>query len=145
MALYVCIVLAAEFVALGNVEVEEEIVLGAVWGTTMGLALAHVFAFDLAARLFGGGRLGGQARAAVWIQLVAAAGVALIVSIPFLVFAREAAMDVAGFLIAAIIGITAYGVSRRSGAGGLRSGVYASVVLLVAVLVVSVKVVLSEP
>lgn len=143
MALSVCIVLAAEFVALGDVAAGEGVVVGAVWGTTMGLALAHVFAFDLTARLAGRGTLGRDARAAILLQLAAAAGVALVVTIPFLGFTRERAVDTAGFIVATIIGVTAFGIWRVSGAGLLRSGVYALVVLVVAILVVLTKVALS--
>ena len=83
MALYVCIVLGAEFVAVADQADEEASTVGAIWGTAVGVALAHVFAFNPAARLFAGGGRSGTRRAA-WAQLGAAAAVAAILSLPFL-------------------------------------------------------------
>src|SRR5262245_49555690 len=48
MALYVSIVLGAEFVAVVDLAEEEPSTIGAIWGTAIGVALAHVFAFNLA-------------------------------------------------------------------------------------------------
>ena len=143
MALYVCIVLAAEFAALSDQAPDESLALGVIWGTTVGLALAQVFAFNLAARLFAGGRMSPPARTAAWVQLGAAVVVAVAVTIPFLLFGLGLALDVAGYVVATLVGVTAYLVSRSSGAGFLRSIVDGLVVLAIAQLVVSVKVALS--
>jgi hypothetical protein len=143
MALYVCLVLAAEFVALGDHVVDASVAVGAAWGTTLGLALAHVFAFDLAARLFGGGRRSAEAGAAVVAQLVAAVAVAAVLTVPFAVLSFEAALDAAGFLLASLIGLAAYLAARSSGSSRVRSIVDGLVVLAVAVVVVSLKVTLS--
>jgi hypothetical protein len=51
MALYVAICLIAALSALQNVVAVSWHVLGLVWGTTVGLVLAHVFAFRIAGRL----------------------------------------------------------------------------------------------
>jgi len=45
MALYVAICLIAALSALANVTAIPGHILGLVWGTTVGLAVAHVFAF----------------------------------------------------------------------------------------------------
>jgi tetrahydromethanopterin S-methyltransferase subunit B len=60
MALYVTVCLLAALTALQNVVAVSGRVLGLVWGTTIGLALAHLFAFELPAALF---RTGGSPRA----------------------------------------------------------------------------------
>ena len=73
MALYVGVVLAAEFVAVEEHAVDELSTVAVIWGTAVGVALAHVFAFNLAARLFAGGRLARGTRRAVWAQLASAA------------------------------------------------------------------------
>lgn len=143
MALYVCVVLAAEFVAIGDHAEDVGLVIGVVWGTTMGLAVAHVFAFVLTARLFAEGRLDPAARSATWMQFVAAGAVALAVTIPFLLFALERALNVAAFLVAGLIGAAAYQASRSGGAPRRRSVVYGLAVLVVAVFVVWMKVALS--
>ena len=106
----------------------------------MGVALAHVFAFNLAARLFSGGRITPGTRRAVWAQLASAAAVAFVVTVPFFFLALGPALDVSGFLLAALIGITAYVASREAGAGRIRSLVDGVIALAVATAVVSVKV-----
>jgi hypothetical protein len=47
MALYVAICLIAALTALANVTAVPGHIIGLVWGTTVGLAVAHVFAFRL--------------------------------------------------------------------------------------------------
>ncbi len=140
MALYVGIVLAAEFVTVEEHAVDESWTVAVIWGTAIGLALAHVFAFNLAARLFAGGPVAAGTRRAVWAQLASAAAVAFVVTVPFLFLSLGPALDAAGFLLAALIGITAYLASREAGAGRVRSLVDGLVALVVAVAIVSVKV-----
>jgi hypothetical protein len=144
MVLYVCIVLAAEFVAAGDHAASERLAIEVIWGTAVGLALAHVFAFNLAAKLLIGGRLSPEIRAAAWAQLAAAAALALLVTIPFILFSLRPALRVDAFLVAGLIGVAAYAASRSSGAGRKRSLVDGLVALGIAVLVVSVKVALSS-
>ncbi len=50
MALYVAICLIAALIALENVTFVPGDILGLVWGTTVGLAVAHVFAFRMASQ-----------------------------------------------------------------------------------------------
>jgi hypothetical protein len=52
-------------------------VLALVWGTTLGLILAHWLAFQLTARLLAGGRLPSHDRLTMVGQAVAALGVAI--------------------------------------------------------------------
>jgi hypothetical protein len=143
MALYACIVLAAEFVAVADRAADELTTIGVIWGTAVGIALAHVFAFNLAARLFAGGPLPRETRRAAWAQLLAAAVVAAILSVPFLFLSVGPAVDASGFLLAALIGLTAYVASREAGAGRARSLLDGLIVLAIAMAVVSVKVGLS--
>ena len=55
MALYVAICLLAALIALPERAVEHTSVLGVIWGITLGLAIAHWFAFRVSARLLGAG------------------------------------------------------------------------------------------
>jgi hypothetical protein len=144
MVLYVCIVLAAEFVAGGDTVKSERFAVEVIWGTVIGLALAHVFAFNLAARLLIGGRLSPEVRAAAWAQLAAAAALAVLVTIPFVLFSLRPALRVDAFLVAGLIGVAAYAASRGSGSGRKRSLVDGLIALGVALVVVSVKVALSN-
>jgi hypothetical protein len=57
MALYVAICLIAALTALENVMAVPGHIIGLIWGTTVGLALAHVFAFRVAGRLVHDGEL----------------------------------------------------------------------------------------
>ena len=140
MALYVGVVLAAEFVAVEEHAVDEPSTVAVIWGTALGVALAHVFAFNLAARLFAGGRIARETRTAVWAQLASAAAVAFVVTVPFFFLALGPALEVSGFLLAGLIGITAFVASREAGAGRIRSLVDGLVALAVATAIVSVKV-----
>jgi hypothetical protein len=99
-----------------------------------------VFAFNLAARLFAGGRLDRGTRRAVWAQLASASAVAFVVTVPFLFLALGPALEVSGFLVAALIGVTAYVASREAGAGRIRSLIDGLIALVVATAIVSVKV-----
>ena len=143
MVLYVCLVLAAEFVAAGTEAESEVLAVEVIWGTAVGLALAHVFAFNLAAKLLIGGRLSPEVRAAAGAQLAAAAAVAVVVTIPFVLFSLKPALRVSAFVVAALIGVAAFAASRGSGAGRTRALVDGLVALAIAVVVVSVKVGLS--
>ena len=144
MVLYVCIVLVAEFVAGGDTVPSERFAVEVIWGTVIGLALAHVFAFNLAARLLIGRRLSPEVRAAAWAQLVAAAALAVLVTIPFVLFPLKPALRVDAFMVAGLIGVAAYAASRGSGSGRERSLVDGLIALGVALAVVSVKVALSK-
>ena len=51
MALYVAICLMAALIAIPESAVARTNVLGLVWGITLGLAIAHWFAFRVSARM----------------------------------------------------------------------------------------------
>ena len=58
MSLYVAIVLLAALMVVPDSSGHGDVqVLGLVWGTTIGLALAHLFAFRVSARLVSEGRI----------------------------------------------------------------------------------------
>jgi hypothetical protein len=78
MALYVSIYLIAALTALETVTAVPGHILGLVWGTTVGLALAHVFAFRIAGRLVHQGDLPKADRIVSMVQMVSAAAVALL-------------------------------------------------------------------
>ena len=144
MALYACLVLSAEFVAFGHAGTTRADALALVWGSVIGLTLAHIFAFDVAARLFASGRLGPTQRIAVVLQLVAAISVATVASIPFLVFPVATAAEVAAFAVAALVGLAGYLVFRAAGVQRLRSLVYGAAAFAVAEVIVGLKVALSH-
>jgi len=73
MALYVAICLIAALTALANVIAIPGHIMGLVWGTTVGLAVAHVFAFRVAGRLVHDGELPKADRIISVVQMAAAA------------------------------------------------------------------------
>src|SRR6476661_4080196 len=111
MALYVSVVEIAELAALPESHFAHGRVTGPVggqllailWGTAVGLALAHWFAFRLAGRAFGGERVTGLDTRIGFAQVGAAVFVAAVSSLPVLflsdVQAQESVGDVPAVLI----------------------------------------------
>jgi hypothetical protein len=77
MALYVAICLLAAFAALPETGAHAH-AMGIIWGVTIGLAVAHWFAFRVSARLVGAGSIRPNDMASAGAQLAGAAGVALL-------------------------------------------------------------------
>ena len=142
MALYACVVLTAEFAGIEE-RLDVKGLIGVIWGTTVGLTLAHIFAFDVAARLFSDGTIGRDTRLAIALQVVAGTATAAVLTLPFLVLNAEAAIDVAGCMIAGFVGMTGYGVARTAGRSFIGALAFGAGTLAVAAIVVSVKVTLS--
>jgi hypothetical protein len=82
MGLYLAIVTLAEASALDSSGVGAGATVAAIWGTAIGLALAHVFAFDLSARIFARGRPHRSTRLSATAQVIAAAAVAALATLP---------------------------------------------------------------
>jgi hypothetical protein len=75
MALYVVICLLAAFAALPETDAHAH-VMAIVWGITLGLAVAHWFAFRVSARMVGAGSIRPHDLESAGAQLAGAAGVA---------------------------------------------------------------------
>ncbi len=131
MAFYVSICLLAALAAVG--ETAQVDVFKIVWGTTVGLALVHWFAFRLSARLVGGGGFGREDAELAAAQLAGALAIAMIASVPVLLFPDSAELDVARMRLAALIAVAGFAVARASGAGMGKSAAYAVVILGTAV------------
>lgn len=136
MALYVAICLLAALTALSDGAGH---VFGLVWGTTIGLALAHWLAFRVSARLVAGGAFGHQEGRIAAAQFAGAGAVALLCT-PFIA-AMSAGNERDGvrLLLAGLIGFAGYRVARSVDASRARSAVYAGGVALVAIVVALVK------
>jgi hypothetical protein len=139
MALYVAVCLIAALTALQNATAIPGRVMGLVWGTTIGLALAHLFAFRIAGRLVHDGRIPRSDRIVSGIQLAAAAAVAVMVSVPVLIAPPDSELDWARYTCAGIIGVVGYGVARGTEQNRIRSLAFASGVLAVALVVAGIK------
>lgn len=139
MALYVAVCLIAALTALQNATAIPGRVMGLVWGTTIGLALAHLFAFRIAGRLVHDGRISKSDQIVSGIQLAAAAAVAVLVSVPVLIAPPDSELDWARFMCAGIIGAGGYGVARGAEQNRIRSLAFATGVLAVALVVAGIK------
>jgi len=143
MALYVSVCLLAALTGLPDRADRHLLdVLGIVWGTTIGLALAHWFAFRLSARLVESGELRREDTQLALAQLVGAAAIAAACTVPILLLPTSAELDAVRFLLAAFISVVAYGVVRSSAGdhgSRLRALAYAGVVLCIALAVATVK------
>ena len=144
MALYVAIcLLAALSLVSEHGGTDQADTFKLVWGTTLGLALAHWFAFRVSSRLVAAGSVRRQDAAAAGAQLAGAAAVALLATVPVLLFPDSAELDVVRLVLAAIIALVGYAVARGAGATPARSIVYAASILVVASAVAVLKNVLA--
>jgi hypothetical protein len=146
MVLYLAIVLLAEFSALPEGHPSGHATQGPVgwelvailWGTTIGLVLAHWFAFEVAAR----GVMGepeSHDRAEIWAELAAAACVATLASVPVLLLPADAARVVVPYVLAIVIGGVAYLVERLHGRSRLWAAGFATLALALGVVIATVK------
>lgn len=138
MGFYVAIVLIAALVAIDD-EQHRLPTLAIIWGTTIGLALAHLFAFRLASRLVGSGRVGPNERSLALAQLAGATAVAVLASVPVLLFDTPTELDVTRLVLVGSIGLAAYAIGRSSGAGRMRALLFAGGVLVLGVAVALFK------
>ncbi len=123
MTLYVSIVLLAELAALPDGRAAGGGVRGPVgwelvailWGTTIGLVLAHAFAFQVATHGLSGGRLRADDRSEVLAELGGASFVSAIASMPVLWLPDDVGQELVPFVLVVIIGAVAYVVERANG------------------------------
>jgi hypothetical protein len=144
MALYVSVCLLAALTAVEERADPEHVdVLVLVWGTTVGLALAHWFAFRLSARLVAAGRLPRREAAIAGAQVAGALAVATLATAPVIVLPATAELDVVRLVLAGFVAAVAVAVARSGGASTARSLVYAVAVLATAAAVALLKNVLG--
>jgi hypothetical protein len=141
MALYLAIVLYASIVALPDQDRLEPLPsTGLIWGTTIGLTLAHQFAFSVSAPMVAGHGRGRRERQMLAAQGLAAIGVAALVSLPVIFLSVDAGYEAAEAVLTAIIGVAAFASSRRAGASLGRALLLTGVLLAVAAGIVAIKV-----
>jgi hypothetical protein len=149
MVLYVSLVLLATLTALpadggghGTAHksgVHGATLVAAVWGTALGLALTHWFAFRLAARLFGGGEVREVDVEIGLAQVGGAAVVAALCTIPIVLFDDDADVEAASVVPALIIGAAGYLTSHLAGRSRRASLVLGLIALVLGLLVATVK------
>jgi hypothetical protein len=137
MALYVSITLLATLTAVPSDAHLNELAI--IWGTTIGLALAHWFAFVLAARLVGPVGDAGSIERELLAETFGAAGVASVATIAVLVLPPHLQWQGARIAVAACIAVIAYAEIRALGGTRARALWVASVALVVGEVVAAVK------
>jgi hypothetical protein len=147
MVLYVSVVEIAELAALpaqhvGGGKVEGPVgaqLLAIIWGTAVGLAIAHWFAFRLAGRAFRGDRVTGLDTRIGIAQILAAMFVAAVSSLPVLLFDDVRAQEFTGVVPAILIGIVGYLIARETRRSRFAAALYGFTALAVGLLVATVK------
>lgn len=140
MALYVSVVLLAALVALrDSTEASQTELLEVIWGTTLGLALAHFYAFRVSSRLIRGRPFDrGDLRTAL-AQLLGAAAVAALCTVPVVLLPAPAEDNVVRLWIGILLGVAGYTSGRAGGASRWRSLALGAAVLAVGIAVALVK------
>jgi hypothetical protein len=150
MVLYVSIVLLAELAVLparisGNeAGLSSRELLGIIWGTTIGLALAHWFAFRLAATAFGAGGTGRADVEVAAAQLSGAALVALIASLPILVLPDDLEHRAVPVTLSVEVGFIGYVVARMAGQRRWPAFLFGLTALLLGLAIALVKILLDH-
>ena len=136
MALYVSITLLAILTAADNHHLN---VLAVIWGTTVGLAVAHWFAFSLASRLVGPLEGAVTIERELLAETTGAAFVAGVATVVVVVLPAHLEWQGARFAVAACIAVIAYAEIRALGGTRARALSVASVALVLGELVAAVK------
>lgn len=139
MALYVAICLLAALTVATNHDVEHVNVFALIWGTTVGLALAHWFAFRLSARLVGSGTLARRDLEISGAQLGGAAAVGLLGTVTILLMPHSAELESVRIVVAAFIALVGTAVARSSRASWPRAICYGVGTLVLALLIAILK------
>lgn len=138
MALYTSITLLGALTVTGGHDSDVD-VLAIVWGTTVGLALAHWFAFGLAVRLVDPTSEKAEVERHLVVTLSAAAAVAVLASAPVIVLSEDLDRAAARFAAAACIGGASFAQSRSFGASTGRATRIAAIALVLGLAVASLK------
>lgn len=150
MVLYLSIVLLATLTALPKgteVEAGEHAgggvhglgLISLIWGTTIGLALAHWFAFRLTAKAFGGGQISTIDVQAGLAQMAGAALLALLCTIPVLLVDESDDVAFTTWVPAVVVAIAGYLVARVSGRTRTGSVILGVVAMIVGITVAATK------
>jgi hypothetical protein len=140
MALYVAICLLAALSAVSEHAAAQQVdTFKIVWGTTVGLAIAHWFAFRVSARLVASGTVRRVDAKIAVAQVAGALAVAVLATVPVVIFSETAELDVTRLVLAVFVALVGYAVARGAGASVRRSLVYGGAILVIATVVALVK------
>ncbi len=151
MALYVSVVEIAELASLPEEHFADGRVTGPegwqllaiLWGTALGLTVAHWFAFKLAAPAFRGEQVTHQDALMALAQLAGAVFVAAVSSLPVLLLSDVRAQETTGDVPAVLIGVVGYLIARRAGKAQTAAVFYGVTASSLGILVALVKTALA--
>jgi hypothetical protein len=139
MALYVSLSLLAVLIALPVSHQDERAKAGLiVFGTALGLVLAHHVAFRLSTRLVSGGLLTPESVNALKAQALGGIPVAIVAALPVLVLGEDPGELVAEAVLLAFVAFVGYR-SARASSSPARSLVYVAGLVIAVIGVVLVK------
>lgn len=138
MALYVSVCLLGALIAAPEESVDAH-VIPLVWGVTVGLALAHWFAFRLSVHLFAAGKVAAEDLRVGGAQLLSGIAVAVVVTVPVVALPASIQLDVVEALLAVVIAAAGYVAARSGGAPRVRALVYGLLALIIALVIAVVK------
>lgn len=145
MGLYISIVLLALLVGFGG-DRDRADEVGLLWGTALGLVLAHYYALRLASVFARANpRPTRQDWSAGGAQLAGAASVTGIASIPYLLdISTDDASTAASILLLGVTAVTAFASVRRADQGVGRALAFAGIAVTIAAVIVIVKYLLTH-
>jgi hypothetical protein len=142
VAFYVSVTLAAELAAASSDE-SKTVLVGALWGTAIGLALAHWYAQTITAAIARGSFHRSDAASGLR-EVGAAVGVALVLTVPFLLFPTSAALALSRWGVVVGTSLISLALARAAGAGWSRALVEALVVFAIGSAVIETKAALTH-
>lgn len=142
VAFYVSVTLAAELAAASSDD-PKVVLVGALWGTAVGLALAHWYAQTITAAIARGAFHKNDAAEGLR-EIGAAVGVAFVLSVPFLVFETPTALVFSRWGVVLGTSVIALALARTAGARWTRAFVEAAIVFVIGVAVIETKAALSH-
>jgi len=144
MALYLCLVLGAEFMTVDDSVHAVRSAIELIWSTTLGLAIAHLFTFGLVSHIFSGHHMNRETALAMLWQFGAAVVIATALTVPFAFLDVSKAFDADALMIAFVFGLTVFVAARAVGVGTSRAVVDGAITLAMGVVVVVAKVALTH-
>jgi uncharacterized membrane protein YjfL (UPF0719 family) len=115
-----------------------------IWGITIGLVLAHVFAFVVAAHVAGQGSMRRHDGEAAVAHLVGGVAVAVVATVAALLARDENELRAVRLVLAFFIGAVGYLVRRSNGASRKGALLFGFMTVVIAVIIANIKVSLSH-
>jgi hypothetical protein len=142
VAFYVSVTLAAELAAASSDD-PKVVLVGALWGTAVGLALAHWYAQTITAAIARGAFHKTDAVEGLR-EIGAAVGVAFVLTVPFIVFETPTALVLSRWSVVIGTSLISAALARSAGAGWTRAIVEAVIVFAIGAAVIETKAALSH-